>query len=182
MSKSPFQRESAPARHGTSLVELLVVIAVSASLFALATVMFARFLAMRSAGEEHFQRTTQVGRLAEQFRRDVWEGQQAALPEGETDKLTITGNQQRVEYLIRSGAIERTVIDGEGDTPQLRETYSLATAAPLRFEVHDARLSVLIAPLHAKPVEGESPHGKPTRIAATLGRDDRFTASSEEQP
>ena len=163
-------------RRGVSLIELSVVIAVGATMLALAVVTFSRILTMRRSAQEHLERTSQTARLAEQFRRDVWSSPTTSETPDSKTKLTLTENEnRRIEYEIKGGALRRTLL--EGDKIVSSDNFNLPGASALQFTTQEnqgtKRIGLLIAPLRPHPVEGEDLHGKPSQILAQLGRDSR---------
>ena len=167
-------------RRGVSLIELSVVIAVGATMLALAVVTFSRILTMRRSAHEHLERTSQTARLAEQFRRDVWSSPSTSDIADSKTKLTLNeAENRRIEYEITRGVLRRTLL--EGDKIVAADTFKLPGASVLQFTTQEdqgtKRIGLLIAPLRPHPVEGEDPHGKPSRILAQLGRDSRSSST-----
>ena len=168
----PIGCPTGPTRRGVSLIELVVLIAASAAVFAVAVVAFTRFLDASRGGQIHLERTVQTARLAEQFRRDVWAAREATQ-DTKIGKLTLVADDGlRVEYEIDAGALRRTAF--HEDKPEMRDRFQLSGTTPLGFEIDSSKAAILLAPLKLHPVEGEDPHGKPLRIVATLARDRRF--------
>lgn len=134
--KSGSRRKLAMHR-GTTLIEMIVVLAVSSAVFGIAGSLFYTLLTGRGDGRQALERQMDQSRLAEQFRRDVHAADtgEAAAEEVSTLKLTLHG-ERTVEYRYENERLLRR--EKQGDQLVRQESYRLDRATEVRFEVEQA--------------------------------------------
>jgi hypothetical protein len=181
------------SRCGTSIVEMVVVIAVTALVLTLAIVTLLKFMDMSHVVQRHLHRHVVLSRLAEQFRGDVWGANQVDEPAGRAKTLTLVGaGDFRIRYEIDGRRLQRTLFSGE--EIRGRDDFELPGLAPSTFEVTDDssgvsngasthRIGLLLTPMLEKTAEtgAESPPEKRLRISAMIGRDARLAGSEEDR-
>jgi hypothetical protein len=161
-------------RRGHSLVELMAVITgVSVVMGGVATLLtFA--LRMHDDARDRTRTVTTIGRLAEQFRRDVHEAQ---------GEVSVSAGHDSVEVDIAEGHAIRWGFDkhgnvyrGETNARTSRETtYRLPKGTTATFEVHKHGPSqVVVVKIDSADLSGPS-----LAIEALAGEDNRFAAEEE---
>jgi len=155
-------------RRGSSLVELMTVIAIGSTMMATAIGLIGAAFRAESAGRKHLAQSASLARLAEQFRGDA-----AQAVHAESDPAAATGPLLRfhlpgsgtVEYQADKGhGIRRTRVAGEDRS---REAFYCDGVA--RFNLAD-REPWQVATLW---IEQRTAGGR-YRIEALVGRDRRF--------
>jgi Tfp pilus assembly protein FimT len=176
--RSPVTRER---RGGYTLVELIVVISVNSALMAVAVGLLGTLLRTEHQGQQHFERTSALVRLADQFRGDVAASRDAIVAGGDANHGNESQVPPRSQVLRLPIADDRTIEylrDGErlrrveylGPTVVRREAYTLIEFSDVRFLVSDAH----IVSLHLKfGADANVSHGD-WQIDARLARDRRF--------
>jgi prepilin-type N-terminal cleavage/methylation domain-containing protein len=181
-------RVASYGRHGFTLLEMLVVIAVSTAIVGLAVALVVTMMHIEKEARSRLGTGVTQGRLADQFRRDVRASTGLSFAEASSDEgqkpaceLTL-GSDRVVRYETSGPAVVRTELDA--DQVVRRETYRLPRGATISVELAEDP-SPAIASLRITP--GDNTKNRPpvqsARIAAVLGADNRFVSSetSEEQ-
>lgn len=127
-------------RHGFSLVETMMAMAVFTTMLVLSLPLVELLLTLGDAGQDHVEALSTISRLAEEFRDDLRASDRLkAGPEGEKfgSVLRLEGPGDRlVRYRIEGREVERIeVVDG---LPRRIERYRLPEgpkSASARFEV-----------------------------------------------
>jgi prepilin-type N-terminal cleavage/methylation domain-containing protein len=159
-------------RRGFTLIEMAVVIAVSAVLMGIGTGILGLLLRSERLARDDLGYGRSVSRLAEQFRDDVH-----AAAEGPHSRPGQTGWQwqlppdRTVVYQLKPGTISRT--EWVGKVLRRQESYNVPAEGAARIEISpDAR------PATARLLL-DQPGGSQLRIEAAVGRDYRFTKGSK---
>jgi type II secretory pathway pseudopilin PulG len=165
-------------RRGISLIEMIAVMGIGAVMMGVAVTLLYTLLRTEGSGREHVRQSSVLGRLADQFRRDVHAAKTvAAAPDGEGRQFELAPGQT-VTYRFQRGTLTRTEqVDG---TPQRRESYALppGTTATIRIpaDTQPALVSLMITPV----AEASGPAGgRAIHIDAVLARDHRFAKAEE---
>ncbi len=159
-----------PPRRGHSLIELMVVIAVSSTLAAVTVGLLHTLFQMQQGGRKHLEVRRTLERLAEQFRDDVHAATQlrpmaagkgeGGAAEGPGWELPREGDHQ-VEYRLHAYQLLRT--ERQKDKLLRRESFALppgTTAAMGTAETTPGLVTLRI--------------GRTIRIEAALALDQRF--------
>jgi hypothetical protein len=120
-----------------------------------------------------------MARLASDFRRDAHASAPLELSGGTSPTMIFTiADGRKVEYLVRSGDIVRTL--REGDKVRHYDLYRRPINASIRFELTiegPARFATLVID---RPIDGrENSLYRDFRIEAELGRDQRWIGGSQ---
>ncbi|HVA45201.1 MAG TPA: prepilin-type N-terminal cleavage/methylation domain-containing protein [Pirellulales bacterium] len=178
-------RRASRRRAGYSLVELLVVISVNSVLMATAAVLLGTLLRTEQQGRQHFERTSAMMRLSQQWRTDVAAARKASLvactANGEAstaarppDHLRLQGPETRaIEYWPDGDRLRRA--EYQDQTVLRREAYTLADLAETEFMLSDDEM--VMVRLTIGHAEGEHDVWS---LESHLASDSRF--STEEEP
>jgi type II secretory pathway pseudopilin PulG len=162
-------------RSGHTLIELLAVISGLAVVLGSAIALMQLMLGMNGEVRERTHTMATIGRLAEQFRRDVHESR------GEPD---VGKDRQSAEFELPGGGAIRWGIDERGDmyrweyagqTKGRQNTYALPKGATAALELErqgDARIVVL-------RIQSPDLAGPWLAIEALAGRDERLAVEEE---
>ncbi len=164
-------------RRGYALIEMVLVISLTALLLSLCAGMIHLLLKLDRAGRSTASEAADLARLARDFRADAHASQ--ADPDGRSaEKLTLAGAGGRtVEYLVRPRDLLRTV--REGDKVRAFETYRTPPRASVRIEVGDGPRPFATVILD-RPAEGPDNNlYRDYRIEAELARDRRLNPRAE---
>ena len=180
-ARSPFStdRRDGSQRGGYALVELLVVISVNSVLMAVAVGLIGTLLRTEHQGQHHWERTSTLVRLADQFRADVAAAGEARLVAGNAKNAAPpqlrlqSGADQAVEYSHDGERIRR--VEYQGDGIARREAYHLIDLAKVEFVVPDTPIVTL------RLTFGEDAVGtsEVSNIEARLAKDRRFAVENE---
>lgn len=171
-------------RHGTTLIELVVVISISAVIGTAAAMLLATLLSADRGARRHLHQTGSLSRLAQQFRADAAAAEQANLepaaapgeasPPAAARLLFALPGDVSVAYAPEAGRVIRRESGGPGASRQ--ESYALPEGSELKF-------SVASQPPHAFAGMALS-HGAADRrtrpgwrVEAEIGRDRRRAAA-----
>ncbi len=175
-------------RRGVSLIEMIAAMGIGAVMMGVAVSLLYTLLRTEGSGREHLRHSSVLGRLADQFRRDVHEAKSVGdLSDGEETVGGVSDGEGRqfelapgrtVTYRLEPGTLVRSEqVDGE---VQRRESFALppGTTASIRIQAgtDPTIVSLMITPV-AEPAR--QPGRRTARIDAVLARDRRFTSSEE---
>ncbi len=165
-------------RRGFSLIEMVAVLSASTILFGIATGLLILLMQVDRSWREQVRGHATVASLADQFRRDVHGAERltslAALAGKAGPGWRFQSAPGRVvEYRATPGHLLRTQLV-EGKTVQ-QEDFRLPGNASVSVQPPNAAAGLVMLRISPpqKPVD-LSAHG-PLEIAATLGRDSRFS-------
>jgi prepilin-type N-terminal cleavage/methylation domain-containing protein len=155
-------------RRGFTLIEMVIVITVSAVLMGIGTGILCMLLQSERLARRDLHAGTSVARLAEQFRQDVHAAARAPRNLDRASCRLQLPPDRKVVYLFKPGIASRTEW-GSNEVLLRQESYELPAEVVARVEVSaDSRPAVACLLL-------EQPHGGPWRVEAVVGRDGRFT-------
>jgi hypothetical protein len=138
---------------------------------------------MRSSGQVHLERTTQLARLADAFRRDVRRSQEIVTEGSTPETLILSDGSQQTTYEIRNTVVLRTTAARDNpNTPVQSETFKIPEVVPQSFHIDQNRVSLRLALLSPDHAEGEVLAERLLPITATLGRDHRPAPPAERTP
>jgi prepilin-type N-terminal cleavage/methylation domain-containing protein len=168
------------SRRAVSLIEMLVVISVSAVLMGVATTMLFTLMQATRNGSNHVSQAATVARLADQFRSDV----HAALPSVATDAPAkdqwqfALATDTAVIYKALPGEIQRH----EQVAGKLirQESYLLPADTTAEIAIR-ADAAPPMASLIVSPSGPNAPAGREIRVDAALGIDHRFIRPLDEK-
>jgi len=161
---------------GSSLVETLTAIAIAGAIFSVTATLFYSLLTGRGDGRQALEQRVSDVRLADDFRRDVHSSSSAQVTTiGDVPRLVLTQAEGRtVEYRFEQGGLVRR--EKLEEKPVRQESYRLAQASDVRFEVEQAAEASLVrlawveilAPpgMSSKGTRAERPH----ELLALVGR------------
>jgi prepilin-type N-terminal cleavage/methylation domain-containing protein len=180
-------------RRGFTLIEMLVVIAVSGALMAVAVGLLHTMIRLEHGSREELRERTAMMRLADQFRRDVHAATQFTPPgeghpggqRGEqpnqqeqaggasrTWQLSL-GPDRVVEYQAEPGAIARTE-RASGDVLS-RESYAIAPATAVSIGLAGEEApGIVTLRIELESGQPPAPGVCPFRVDAELAKDGRF--------
>ena len=201
-------RKRPSGRRGTTLIELLVAIAMAAVLFSIIGTLMHLVLRFERQQRETFLASQTLARLADDFRQDVraartanvmhfdqaaaGTGDKTAAEEAEassTESVGLhlqVGESTHVDYKISGGGVRRELYEG-GDIAK-REFYRLPRRLTVQFELHDneqiRRPGMVIheqelAKSDRLPPQQNGVTLRSWRIEAVLGMDLRFLQTGE---
>lgn len=129
-------RATSTRRRATSLVEMMVVLAVSAAIFGIAGTLLFSLLTGRGDGRKNLERQIDQMRLTEQFRRDVHAADAAEVPAEEPQLQLMLPGERSVDYRFANQQLQRC--EKQRDQVVRYETYRLENATEVRFEIDKA--------------------------------------------
>jgi prepilin-type N-terminal cleavage/methylation domain-containing protein len=177
-------------RRGFTLLEMLVVIAVSTIIVGIAVSLVITMMHLEKQSRKRLGSFRIQGQLAEQYRRDVRAATglspvKTADKEGEQAGCELQFDSERlVRYRVDGPRIVRTEL--AGDRPVRNESYRLLSGATAQFQLPEGE-SPAIAGLRIVPRD-DAKRRVPVqslRIEAVLAADHRFAQSEpqeEEEP
>ncbi len=162
-------------RRGYSLIELIVVMTVGATLVGIAVTLLGTLLQADRAVRSHHEQNAMLDRLAERFRRDAHaaEGPPAVEKnaEGEPAWRFVLPDGHDVWYVLSSAEVVREERNGKAIVRQ--ESYLLPEDCVVAVAVADSAVPSIVSLLIA-PADVSLRPGHEIRIDAALGRDHRF--------
>jgi len=166
-------------RRGISLIEMIAVMGVGAVMMGVAVTLLYGLLRAEGSGREHVRQSSVLGRLADQFRRDVHAAKAVAVAaDGEGRQFELAPGRT-VIYRFQPGTLTRTeqVVDA---APERRESYALPPGTTATIQI-PANTQPAIVSLMIMPVAEASgqPAGRSIQIDAVLARDHRFAKPEE---
>jgi prepilin-type N-terminal cleavage/methylation domain-containing protein len=162
------------SRTGYTLIELLIAMTIGTALMGTLAVLMARILSSNAAVKEHLQSVAALGRLGEQFRRDV-HAATAAEVDGEVRRLRLDApGRESIEYEICDAGLNRVVL--RAGQAQAREQFVLAGMKVLGWNENSASTGELALELGrlARQDQDEPTVSSTFSITAALGRERRF--------
>ena len=157
---------------GYSLIELLVVITVLASLLGLCVGTLHLLMKLDRAGRDASDEAADLFRLARDFRADVHAATDAEPPSPSAERFSLAlGEGRTVDYAIRPGAITRLV--RLGDRVVGRESYRRPAKAPASFDVvrHEGSPPIAVLRVVLLPEGMPDGPGREQAIEAEFARD-----------
>src|SRR4051812_38179851 len=113
-------------RRATTLVELLVVVAIVSIMFSIVVSLAVRLRQWDHHVRDHSQHANQMASLAEAIRADVRRAKSITLPEKKT--VTVIGADSReIRYELQPGSCRRVVKTSGEASPRI-ETYAIGPA------------------------------------------------------
>lgn len=172
-------------RRAIMLVELLLGILIAAGVVMILGLIMSRLFTVNLQAKEHQQFLASLGRLSQQFRRDVHAAAEARLanePEDQTnpaaEKLALSVGPRTVIYSIAASGVERAVSEGGGAVA--RDLFALPGFRPLSLKLDEHRREVeLTIGRLAQPTESSPEISGSFSILAVLRNQ---VDSVEEQP
>jgi len=159
-------------RRGYSLVELLVVISMSSVMLGIITVLFTLLFRIERSGRDHVRHSAVLGRLADQFRRDVHATPVGGVSVGEPVQFS-PAPDRTITYGTPHGAVIR--IERVGSEEVRRESFVLPSSCSASIgsppDAKGPTVTLSIAP--RTDTQPRRP-GRTLRVDALLGRDHRF--------
>ena len=166
-------------RRGFVLIELAIVITITAAMAGIAISLLLVLLRAEQIGRSHVARRAAIERLADRWRRDV----SAAVGDVAVDRveprgcrLQLTGDCV-VRYVIGASGVSRE--ERIGSRTMRRESYSLPDDSTAAIEADEATSSPIVS-LTILPRDATLRPGREIRIDAVQGRDFRFTDRRKE--
>jgi prepilin-type N-terminal cleavage/methylation domain-containing protein len=186
-------------RHGASLIELMVVIAILTVIFGLVGVLFHRLFQAEQLSARTTVAEITTMRLADQFRRDIHAAQSAkrseatgeALPtlelksSGDAPTILYTGGLNKVQRDVRQG--QKSIAHETYRLPSCRVTFPPSPTDPesegsnqrpsfVTLYLERPHATVTVAAQAQPPLRGivlDAELGRDQRLAATLSRPKR---------
>jgi hypothetical protein len=166
-------------RLGYALVELLVVMTVTALMLTLCAGMIHLLLKLDRTGRTASEQAVDLARLARDFRADAHASTKFDRPGIEADRLILEVDAGRtVEYQIRPADVLRTV--REGEKVKRYETYRRPARTKARFDIDPEgprRFAVLS--IDRPPDARDESFYRDYQIEAELGKDLRLNPRAE---
>lgn len=171
-------------RRGLTLIELLVAMAGASAILGMAVAMVYTLLEADRAGRQRMHVGESLGRLAEQFRRDVHAAEAVAPLAPAGGQQPSPGWQLRLDdgRSVRYGVREGKLIRSEhlGGKAVRQDSFALPHGATMSVRP-DAGGPPRAVRLSIEPAAapGEKWKGPAIHVDAVLGRDHRFTTQEE---
>jgi prepilin-type N-terminal cleavage/methylation domain-containing protein len=159
-------------RRGISLIEMLVVISIGATLAGIAVFMLHALMKSHYNGRDHMQYSRTMNRLAEQFRADAHAMQKTSSENTDTTFTLLPGTTDgvKIRYQCLQGRIDREEV--QGDKIVRQESFILPPDVEASIKItpqQDTTIAqVLISP---KQQTQKLYYTAPAIIEAVLGRD-----------
>jgi prepilin-type N-terminal cleavage/methylation domain-containing protein len=178
-------------RRGSSLVEIMIVIAISGVILALITALVGGMLKTEAQARQASRQSSELSRLSLRFRADAHSAAAARVehtPENAARLTLDLGQNRSIEFLAEEGRVDR--IRKDGDAVVHRDSFVLAEAAgdirvTIEFESNmpeSAPHSAAIAVAYRAAVEPENAAAyQISRLEAEIGRDRRLRGDSAER-
>jgi len=159
-------------RPGYSLIEVIVVMVTASTMMAVTVALLYGLLRAERGTRDHIRHSTALGRLADQFRRDVHAAVAPPAAEERGWRLVLAPGET-VVYRAEPGRMDR--LRKTGENLQQRESFALPPGTTATIETSSAgdirTAGLLIAPNGAEPKRSSA---QPIRFDAVVGRDRRF--------
>jgi hypothetical protein len=179
-----FAREGAVAmkrtvgkKSGVMLVEVMLCMTIGMMLLGIITTIFVRVVVMNPVAREHLESTITLGRLAEQFRRDVHAALQATSSAADDPaarlSLQCPGNV-RIEYELAANGIRRALIQDEQVRQHEQFVMSGMKVVGWEIQTPNREVSLMVGRLLQRDVDDEAAVRYRFPITARLARDHRF--------
>jgi prepilin-type N-terminal cleavage/methylation domain-containing protein len=161
---------------GYSLLEMVVVIAVTSALAGAVTVMLSGMLRGQSAAADNLMQVRTLSRLDAQFRRDVRAATAADLAEdaqSQTQSLTLTlPAQLTVTYIATQRRVQR--VERDGDKITRREEYAWEAPTSARWNKTDTSPPAVSVTFHSTDKVSPVVAWEALGTTAVLGSDTRL--------
>jgi len=171
-------------RAAYSLVELMVVIALTGVVASIAAVCLHGLYSVDRAAREDSERRSSMVRLSIRFRSDTHFASEAAVSPGsdEGQAIVLTQSPDRsIEYCAESNKIERIVRQSQQIVH--RDAFRLPGVREIRLETNTTTTRQAVIVIARKtPEGGDRLDGLQDRIAATIGLSLVASQQSEEKP
>ena len=166
-------------RPGYTLVELLVVITVTAVMLTLCAGMIHMLLKLDRSGRAASEQAADLARLARDFRSDAHATLKVVSNETVSDRMTVLlDGVKTVEYQTRPNDIVRTV--REGEKVRRFETYRRPARTSVRFAADSAGPRPFIILMIDRPSDGrDDSFYRNYWIEAEIGKDHRLNPRPE---
>jgi type II secretory pathway pseudopilin PulG len=158
-----------PLCRGVTLIEMLVVMTGVSVVLGLCALTIQLLMRVSSDAQARRSTSAALGRLAEQFREDVHDGDDVQLRASASLRLT-RGPRVAITYEARDGRVER--VESTGGQPSRRETYALERGSSAAFQRRDdgpRRFLALVVSHGARAGRPDPP--RPVEILALVGKD-----------
>ena len=165
-------------RHGYTLIEMMVVLAVGSVLSGVAVALIVALLRSESGARDHIHQSAVQSRLADQFRRDVHAADAIDADDSGLVWTFTLGRGRTVTYRIEANRLERSET-AEKDT-QRQETYALPPDHTARLDMPEPADSPIVG-LSIIPT-AKTLDAKPratVRFEALLAADHRYEISTD---
>lgn len=168
-------------RRGTSLIELLCVIAVSGVVLGLVASLLATMMQVESQAASEGKQLAHTSRLSLQFRADAHSASEAVV--ASEDRLTLVlAGEEAIDYVAQAGGIER--VKRQGQTVTHHDQFRIADLregrlAEVRFQPPPSQGGPPIAAIDISFRMEAAPSklgpNRTLRIEAEVGRDARWS-------
>jgi type II secretory pathway pseudopilin PulG len=164
---------------GIALVEVILAMSIASAVVGMLAAVVSRMVTANVASQEHLRTVVTLGRLGEQFRRDVRASRLATFEEDneQPPRLKLAGEADRaIEYQITPAGLERVVrLAGEAER---REPFVLPGMKFLGWNTEDdGRTVSLIVGRLARPGSEDPTLGSRFSIVASLAKHEPPAAS-----
>ena len=171
------------AARGMTLIELIIAMAIGASVLAVAAGVLSRTVAINSTAADRLQSLAALGQLGQQFRRDVHAALSATAGKNDMGRpaLTMTTSAgSQIRYEADGGGITR--VEETTGRPVRREAFSLADWWATEFRSDENLVTIVLARVTRRP-DGEDVRGAQFELTAARARPATTRdAAAEAQP
>jgi type II secretory pathway component PulJ len=165
-------------RPGYALIELLIVITVTAVMLTLCAGMIHLLLKLDRTGRTASEQAADLARLARDFRADAHASLKVSNQAGSDRMIFSVDAGRTVEYQIRPNDILRTV--REGEKVRRFETYRRPARTSVRFAGDSAGPRPFIIMMIDRPSDGrDDSFYRDYRIEAEIGKNQRLNPRAE---
>ena len=194
LSRSQCTGRMMKRRSGFTLIEMLVVITMGATIMATAVGLLYTFFEADRKGREHVACGETLVRLETDFRGDAHAaatvdlpsplarvgrgaGGEGVLPAGQNSaaEFTFAGSNRKVRYREAPDGLVRE--ERQADAVTKREAYRLPSPMRIVFNLENGSPSIVSIQIGSGVRRGEPVDGPPVRIDAAMGSDHRFSKS-----
>ena len=154
-------------RHGTNLIELVVVISLQTILLAAGVGLIGRMLEAEQSGRLSLETLRSIDALAEDFRRDVHQAADVSFPADKGSIALNVGPERNVTY--EKTGVRLTRVEREQNELRRTEAYRLPPSWQVGFVEIDEPRRVRLTLQDA--TSGSSANRRSIRFEAVLGRD-----------
>ena len=166
-------------RSGYALIELLVVLTISAVMLTLSAGMIHLLLKLDRSGRTASEESADLARLARDFRADAHGSTKSGPIEASAGRMVLKVDADRtVEYQVRPRDILRTA--REGEKVRRSETYRRPARTTVRLEVDKEGPRPFATVIVDRPPDGrDDSFYRDYRIEAEIGKDHRLNPRPE---
>jgi hypothetical protein len=146
------------------LVEVVMAMAIATAMVGVLAATVTRMMRANLESQQHLQTVVNLGRLGEQFRRDVREAHAASVADAAGDRpgrLVLAGQSDRqITYTGTAGGIER--LASGGGQPDHREFYATSGMKFLAWQIapDNREVAVVLGPLVRRETESDEVRGR----------------------